>query len=320
MIVKDTLSSYSNDSYTRMYFDDDDVSTSVLINLKHAEVSEETSGQAKIKFYPNRFDRRDQSISFNLSSIDTVRAGYSLSPDSNKIAFAAYPDNDTDNDLVVKEYYLDSLVMAKYYSATASYVWVLVGGFNFEKILVDGTVAELYSAITTTVTFNVNDGGGTDIEDAVVTLTGYGTADSDASGDAFFYSVVDGDIDYDVSATGYVTKTGETVTVSGDTTETVTLVSTQTDFLTYSFAEQTGAATINTTAHTIDIEVANGTDASALVATFTMSYGAGADISDVAQVSATTSNNFSSPVTYTVTAEDTVTEQDWVVTVTVAAV
>lgn len=94
---------------------------------------------------------------------------------------------------------------------------------------------------------------------------------------------------------------------------------TETDFLTFSMAEQTGAATISTVAHTVAIEVANGTTVTALVATFTANPGAVVDVSDVAQVSGTTANNFTSPVVYTITAIDGSTEQDWTVTVTVAA-
>ncbi|MDD2402469.1 MAG: hypothetical protein PHD60_09765, partial [Clostridia bacterium] len=86
----------------------------------------------------------------------------------------------------------------------------------------------------------------------------------------------------------------------------------------YSFAEQTGAATINSGAGTIAIEVANGTDVSSLVATFALSEGATAEIGATAQVSATTGNDFTNPVTYTVTAEDGTTTKDWVVTVTEA--
>jgi len=91
----------------------------------------------------------------------------------------------------------------------------------------------------------------------------------------------------------------------------------ETDFLTFSFDVQTGPANINTTLHTIDIEVENGTSLNALVPDFTLSDGAAADISGIAQVSGTTPNNFIAPVTYTVTAEDGVNEQDWLVTVTV---
>lgn len=85
----------------------------------------------------------------------------------------------------------------------------------------------------------------------------------------------------------------------------------------FSMAEQTGAATINATAHTIAIEVANGTDVSNLVATFALSADASAKVGTVDQVSGTTENDFSAPVVYTVKAEDGST-QDWTVTVNVA--
>jgi len=97
-------------------------------------------------------------------------------------------------------------------------------------------------------------------------------------------------------------------------------VSSETDFLTYSFPEQTGAADIDYTAYTIDVEVGNGTDLTSLVADFTLSTGATADIAGTPQESGVTANDFSSPVTYTVTAEDGTTIQPWVVTVTEAAI
>ena len=87
----------------------------------------------------------------------------------------------------------------------------------------------------------------------------------------------------------------------------------------FSFAEQTGAATIDAEAGTIDIEVANGTAVTALITTFTLSPDATAKVGTTAQVSGTTPNNFTSPVTYVVTAEDTVTTKNWTVTVTEAA-
>ena len=92
-----------------------------------------------------------------------------------------------------------------------------------------------------------------------------------------------------------------------------------TDFLDYTFPEQTGPATISTGAHTVAIEVANGTSVSALVATFIASGLSVVDVSDVVQVSGTTANDFTSPVVYTITAADGSTEQDWTVTVTVAS-
>jgi len=88
--------------------------------------------------------------------------------------------------------------------------------------------------------------------------------------------------------------------------------STATDILTFTLAEQTGAATINATSHTVSIEVAYTADITDLTPTITLSYGATIDpLSGVSQ-------DFTNPVTYTVTALDEVTEQEWVVTVTQA--
>ncbi|MBU2913272.1 BspA family leucine-rich repeat surface protein, partial [Reichenbachiella agariperforans] len=93
----------------------------------------------------------------------------------------------------------------------------------------------------------------------------------------------------------------------------ITIHSIATEVLTFVLTDQTGAATINTTDHTVAIEVAFGTDVSALSPEFTLSSGATSD-----PVSGT-AVDFSSAVTYTVTAEDGTTIQDWVVTVTEAA-
>lgn len=84
------------------------------------------------------------------------------------------------------------------------------------------------------------------------------------------------------------------------------------------FEEQTGGATINATAHTVAIEVANGTTVTALVASFLLSAGAGAKVSTTDQVSGTTANDFTSPAVYIIESASGVT-QNWTVTVTVAA-
>ncbi len=65
------------------------------------------------------------------------------------------------------------------------------------------------------------------------------------------------------------------------------LPSTEHDILTFSFAEQTGDATINSTNHTVNIEVANGTNLTNLVATFTLSDLATAFIGATEQTSGT---------------------------------
>ncbi len=100
------------------------------------------------------------------------------------------------------------------------------------------------------------------------------------------------------------------------------MASDETDILTYSFGipPQTGAASIDEVNNTVDIEVESGTDVTGLVATFTLSDGANAEVGGVEQTSGTTSNDFSNPVTYTITAEDGTTTQDWLITVTKAVI
>ena len=91
------------------------------------------------------------------------------------------------------------------------------------------------------------------------------------------------------------------------------------EILTYSFTEETGDAVIDSENGTIDIEVANGTVVTALVATFTTSSSiTSITVGNAAQVSATTDNDFTNPVVYTVIAENGITTKDWTVTVTVA--
>ncbi|MCD9024085.1 S-layer homology domain-containing protein [Cohnella silvisoli] len=86
----------------------------------------------------------------------------------------------------------------------------------------------------------------------------------------------------------------------------------------FSFAEQTGAATIDANAHTVNIQVINGTNLNGLTATFTLSAGATAKVGATAQTSGTTTNDFSNAVTYIVTAQDN-SMQSWTVNVSVAA-
>ncbi|WP_317045517.1 PKD domain-containing protein, partial [Algoriphagus antarcticus] len=94
-----------------------------------------------------------------------------------------------------------------------------------------------------------------------------------------------------------------TVTIAEET------ASTEKTILTFNFAGALGAPVIDTGAFTVGVEVPFGTDVTGLAPTFTLSEGATS--SPVSGVAA----DFTSPVTYTVTAEDGST-QDWVVTVT----
>ncbi len=77
-------------------------------------------------------------------------------------------------------------------------------------------------------------------------------------------------------------------------------------------------ATIDQTNKTIKAEVPYGTGLSNLVATFTHSYLSTVSVGSVVQVSGTTPNNFTAPVSYKVTAEDQ-SNQTYTVTVTQTA-
>ena len=93
--------------------------------------------------------------------------------------------------------------------------------------------------------------------------------------------------------------------------------STKTYITAFSFSEQMGVAIIDTSAHTVDIEVEYGTDVTDLTATFSLSTGATAKIGATSQTSGVTENDFTDPVIYAVTALDGVTSTNYTITVTV---
>jgi len=93
------------------------------------------------------------------------------------------------------------------------------------------------------------------------------------------------------------------------TVDVVFTQNTEAGIISFSLAEETGPATIDTLLYTVFIEVPDGTDVTALVPIIALSPGA--TIAPVSGVAA----DFSAPVVYTATAEDGVTIQDWTVTV-----
>ncbi len=91
------------------------------------------------------------------------------------------------------------------------------------------------------------------------------------------------------------------------------------EFTSFKFEGLTPAVVgvINKTTHTVELTVPYVTDLTALVSTFELTDGTTAKVGATDQVSATTPNNFTSPVTYTLTKGSV--SQDWVVTVTKVA-
>ncbi len=123
-----------------------------------------------------------------------------------------------------------------------------------------------------------------------------------------------------VTANSFTVPVVYTVTAGDNSTATYTVtvtaaVSSAKSITAYSLAGATGI--INETTKTIAVTVPNGTNVSALVATYTTT-GTGVKIGTVVQTSGTTPNNFTTPATYIVTASDNSTVT-YTVTVTVAA-
>ena len=121
------------------------------------------------------------------------------------------------------------------------------------------------------------------------------------------------------SPVAYIVTAADGTTTTYTVTVTVAASSAKA-FTAFSLAAASGVpatGTINETAKIIFVTMPAGTDVTALVATFTPTAGVTIGTPAVAQVSGTTANNFTAPVTYRLTAADS-TFADYVVTVTVA--
>ncbi|WP_194767911.1 T9SS type A sorting domain-containing protein [Tamlana sp. I1] len=110
--------------------------------------------------------------------------------------------------------------------------------------------------------------------------------------------------------------TAEDATTMQDWTVTVTeaVANTETDIVSFILAEQSGTATIDSGAHTVSIEVVNGTSLASLTPTIGLSNGA-----TVSPLSGEAQDFSSGAIDYTVTAQDNTTTEVWSVTVTEAA-
>jgi uncharacterized repeat protein (TIGR02543 family) len=101
----------------------------------------------------------------------------------------------------------------------------------------------------------------------------------------------------------------------------VTVNSNVASFSAFNFNQLTPSVigTVDNSANTVQMIVPVGANVTNLVAAFTFSEGASVTVGGTAQISGTTSNNFSSPVTYLVTSQDSSTVRSYSVTVTIAS-
>ena len=179
-----------------------------------------------------------------------------------------------------------------------------ITAFSFQGLAppVIGVINEAAHAIALTVPH------GTNVSALVPTITITGASVSPASGaardftDPVIYTVTAAD----TSTQDYVV----TVTVAAEWEKAITGFS-------FQGLAPPVIGVINEAAHTIALTVPFGTNLNGLVATFATT-GASVKVGATPQVSGTTANSFTSPVTYTVTAADAST-QTYTVTVTVAA-
>ena len=100
----------------------------------------------------------------------------------------------------------------------------------------------------------------------------------------------------------------------------VTVNSNVASFSAFNFNQLTPSVigTVDNTANTVQLIVPVGTNVNNLVAAFTFSAGASVAVGGTAQISGTTTNNFTSPVTYVVTSQDSSTTRSYSVSVSFA--
>jgi len=171
-----------------------------------------------------------------------------------------------------------------------------ITAFDFIAPVVNGTINESQHTIKVTVP------NGTDVTALEPTITHTGAGISPDTGDSQDFT---NPVTYTVTAAdGSDQDYAVTVVVSSSTAKAITA---------FSFTSPAATGVIDENAKTIAVKAlyANPTG---LVATFTAT-GESVRVGSTVQTSGTTANNFTGPVTYTVTAEDGST-QDYTVTVT----
>lgn len=172
---------------------------------------------------------------------------------------------------------------------------------------VDGTIDEANGTINLELPY------GTDVTDLVANFT----LSAEATAKVGDTEQTSGTTTNNFSSPVTYVITAEDGTTTKNWTVTVNVsANTEAKITAYSLASADGV--IDETNHTIAVEVPYGTDVTALAAIFTLSAQATAKVDDTEQTSGTTENDFTNPVTYTITAGDEETTQDYVVTVTVA--
>jgi hypothetical protein len=178
-------------------------------------------------------------------------------------------------------------------------------GFSFASPAATGSVNESAKTVSITVPYGTSTTLAASFS-ALGTVTVGGLAQSNGITTNNFANPV----------TYRVTSPDDTVTVDYIVTVTIAPASSLKAITAFSFTSPSATGII--TGNAIAISVPTGTSVTALVATFTLSpYASASVVATGPQTSGSTANDFTSPVVYTVTAQDGST-QDYTVTVTVS--
>ncbi|MEI8216677.1 MAG: Ig-like domain-containing protein, partial [Eubacteriales bacterium] len=177
-----------------------------------------------------------------------------------------------------------------------------ISSFSFVSPSVAGVVNETTHTIAITVPF------GTSLSSLTPTIAHNGGSISPSSGVAQNFT----------SPVTYIVTATDATTQAYVITVTVTPISSAKAITSFGFNSPSVAAVVNESAHSIAVTVPYGTNITALVANFANSPLSNVKVGAVTQTSGVTANDFTSSVSYLVTAQDATTAT-YVVTVTIAA-
>ncbi|BBI36630.1 S-layer homology domain-containing protein [Cohnella abietis] len=250
-----------------------------------------------------------------LTSLSNLKATFSLSPEASaKIGTVNQVSGTTANDFRTPVKYL---VTAADGSVQEWIVSVSIESSNAKDITAFSFSSQTKPATinTTAHTVAIEVKYGTNVTNLIATFTLSPASAARVNGTSQKSGTTANNFTNPVT---YIVKAENGTTRNWLVTVTVAPPSSANDITAFSFVAQSKPATINTTTNTVTIEVKNGTNPNGLKATFTLSAGASAQVGTTAQVSGTTTNDFTSPVTYIVTAQDGTTKA-YTVTVTEAS-
>lgn len=153
------------------------------------------------------------------------------------------------------------------------------------------------------IDFQINDTNGAGIDSVNININGIGNETTDQNGTAIFTDVTPGTYNYTIEKTNYNTAVGQITVIDENVSETVVLESNLNQITQFRFLVANNnllsndiTGTINQATGAISVTVPSGTDVTALIPTITINGDSVSPLSEVAQ-------DFSNPVTYTVTPE-----------------